>query len=319
MHNNLFFGIDVGNTKLAFGIARGDEREFLEKKVVPTEPHLGPEQAVNKILNQGRVMLAGKQSCLGGIGIAFGGFVDVNRAVALASPNFPGLKNIPLVEIVRELAPGVSVRMDNDANVAGVGESLYGKGKDHHHIIYLTISTGIGGAVLFGGKPLAGSQGLAAEFGHMIVKPRGPRCTCGSRGCLEAIASGTSIARMARNVAAKSDSLITKLAGRREAITAAHVFMAARRGDVVAQNIIDEVAYYLGIGLANIISGWDPDIVVLGGGVMNSSDLLLPPAISVVKEHLEVRDAKVPPIEASDIHDDVALWGAVALARGNIG
>ncbi|NMB24075.1 MAG: ROK family protein [Firmicutes bacterium] len=319
MRTYCFLGIDVGNTKLAFGLVEGDARAFHEKRVIATEPHLGAEQALEKIIVQTCNMLEMAPKPVAGIGIAFGGFVDVTRTVGLASPNFPGLENVPMVEMIRELAPGVPVSMDNDANVAGVGEAMYGKARGHREAVYLTISTGIGGAVLFDGKPLAGSQGLAAEFGHMIVQPNGRQCTCGSRGCLEAIASGTSIARMARERVRGRDSLINNLAGTPDDITAGTVCKAAQAGDELAKAIVQEVAFYLGIGLANIISGLDPDIVVLGGGVMNSADILLPPAIQLVERHLTVRGAKVPPIEASDIHDDVALWGAMALARAAAG
>ncbi len=315
MSTDYFLGIDVGNTKLAFGLVEGNARVFCEKRVVATEPQLGVDQALEKILTYAGKLIEVAPGSVAGIGIAFGGFVDVTRTIGLSSPNFPGLKNIHMAEMIRELAPGIPVIMDNDANVAGVGEAVYGKARGYHETVYLTISTGIGGAVLFDGKPLAGSQGLAAEFGHMIVQPGGPQCTCGSQGCLEAIASGTSIARIARERARGRDSLINELASRPEEITAGIVCQAAQRGDDLAGAIMEEVAFYLGIGLANIISALDPDIVVLGGGVMNSADILLPPAIQLVERHLTVRGAQVPPIEASDIHDDVALWGAMALAR----
>lgn len=315
MHTDYFLGIDVGNTKLAFGLVAGDARVFHEKRVVATESHLGAEQALEKIILETRIMLERAPEPVVGIGIAFGGFVDVTRTIGLSSPNFPGLENVPIVAMMQDLAPGIPVSMDNDANVAGVGEAMYGKARGHREAVYLTISTGIGGAVLFDGKPLAGSQGLAAEFGHMIVQPNGRQCTCGSRGCLESVASGTSIARIARERAPQSDSLINYLASTPEEITAGTVCQAALAGDELAKAIVADVSFYLGIGLANIVSGLDPDIVVLGGGVMNSADILLPPAIQIVEKHLAVRGAKVPPIEASDIHDDVALWGAMALAR----
>ena len=313
-----YLGIDVGNTKLAFGMAKADGMSFCEKRVVPTEPHLGVEQALQKIFDNTKDLLATVPD-VQGIGIAFGGFVDASRTIGLASPNFPGLKNVALVDMIQELAPGVPVRMDNDANVAGIGEAVYGKARGYHMAIYLTVSTGIGGAVLVDGKPLAGSQGLAGEFGHMIVKPGGPRCTCGSQGCLESIASGTSIARIARERGMQTSTRIHSPFSGVEEINARIVFEAADRGDRLAKDVVEEVAYYLGIGLANVISAFDPDIVILGGGVMNSAELILPPAIRVVEKHLGARGAQVPPIEASSIHDDVALWGAMALARFAVG
>ncbi|NMB12767.1 MAG: ROK family protein [Firmicutes bacterium] len=310
-----FLGIDVGNTKLAFAITGDNELTFHEKRVVRTEPELGVEQALDKILTNSQELLETHRDQVKGIGVAFGGFVNATRSIALASPNFPGWRNVPLVNLIQDLAPGIPIKMDNDANVAGVGEATYGKAQGYEQAVYLTVSTGVGGAVLFNGQPLAGSQGLAAEFGHMIVKPDGPRCTCGSQGCLEALASGTSIARIARERALSRANLMLELAGRPEKITARTVSEAARRGDGLAKAILEEVAFYLGIGLANVISAFDPDIVVMGGGVMNSADLLLPGAIQVVKKHLSARGAIVPPIEASSIHDDVALWGAIALAH----
>ena len=319
MEKEYLLGIDIGNTKMAFGLVRGDEKQFYEKRVVPTDPQLGVEQAVEKVVSSSRELLMTVPDGVGGIGIAFGGLVDATRSIALASPNFPGWRDVPLLALVQDLAPGVPVRMDNDANVAGVGEVTYGRAQGHSQVIYLTVSTGIGGAVLYDGNPLAGSQGLAAEFGHMIVKPGGPRCTCGSQGCLEALASGTSMGRIARERAKGNDTMMLELAGGLDQITAEIVSKAANLGDSLARAILDEVAFYLGIGLANIISAFDPDIVILGGGVMNSADLLLPGATEIVKRHLTARGLQVPPIEVSSIHDDVALWGAIALARAAAG
>lgn len=315
MGTGQFLGIDIGNTKLAFGIAGDNELTFREKRVIPTEPELGVEQALDKILANSQELLEAYRDEIRGIGIAFGGFVDATRSIALASPNFPGWRDVPLVTLIQNLVPDIPVKMDNDANVAGVGEATYGKARGFGQVVYLTVSTGIGGAVLFEGRPLAGSQGLAAEFGHMIIEPNGPRCTCGSQGCLESLASGTSIGRIAQERAKGHETIMYELAGKPETITARIVSEAARQGDRLARSILEEVACYLGIGLANIISAFDPDIVVMGGGVMNSADLLLPVAIQVVEKHLSVRGAVVPPIEASSIHDDVALWGAIALAR----
>lgn len=319
MGQDYLLGIDIGNTKLAFGLVRGNEQKFHEKRVVLTEPELGAEQAIEKILSVTGELLKAVPGEVGGIGIAFGGFVDVTRSIGLASPNFPELRDVPMVSLIEDVAPGIPVRMDNDANVAGVGEVTYGKARGYSQVIYLTISTGIGGAALFDGKPLAGSQGLAAEFGHMIVKPGGPKCTCGSQGCLEALASGTSIGRIARERAKGHDTMMVELAGGIDKIAAETVSKAARLGDSLACSILEEVAFHLGIGLANIISAFDPDMVILGGGVMNSADLFLPGAIQVVKRHLTARGAQMPPIEASSIHDDVALWGAIALAQAAAG
>lgn len=314
MGKGYLLGIDIGNTKLAFGLVGCNERRFHEKRVVPTERELGAEQAIEKVLDNTRELLATAPGEVAGIGIAFGGFVDATRRIGLSSPNFPGLDNVPMAALIEDLAPGIPVLMENDANAAGVGEVVYGKGRGHRQVLYLTISTGIGGAAIFDGVPLAGTQGLAAEFGHMIVAPNGPGCTCGSRGCLESLVSGTSIGRIARERAELHDTMMTGLAGGIDNITAKTVSIAARQGDGLAREILEEVALNLGIGLANIIAAFDPDIVILGGGVMNSADLLLPPAIEFVKGHLTPRGVKVPPIEASSVHDDIALWGAIALA-----
>ncbi|NLA57997.1 MAG: ROK family protein [Firmicutes bacterium] len=314
MEKGYLLGIDIGNTKLAFGLVQENTHSFQEKRVVPTEPELGAEQAVEKIMANTRELLKAVPGKVKGIGIAFGGFVDTTRRIALASPNFPGFRNVPLVSLIEGLAPGIPVFMDNDANAAGVGEVVYGKGQGCSQVLYLTISTGIGGAALYDGVPLAGTQGLAGEFGHMIVLPNGPRCTCGGRGCLESVASGTSIGRIARERAQGRATMMTSLAGGIDKITAQTVSQAARQGDRLALEILDEVGFYLGIGLANLISAFDPDIVILGGGVMNSADLLLPRAVRFVEEHLTPRGVQVPPIEVSSIHNDIALWGAIALA-----
>ena len=220
-----------------------------------------------------------RENCAGrpvaGLGIAAAGPVDAATGTLLDPPNLPALNGVSLKE-EWESELGLDVYMGNDANLAALGEYRYGAGLEAlrrrntaQTLVYVTVSTGIGGGVIDGGRMLLGAGGLAAEVGHIVLErgPEAPRCQCGGYGCLESLASGTAIARIARQRAAMpgvGSALSAMPAGE---ITAETVFAAAEDGDGLAQAIVEETAQTLAVGLVNLLHLYNPDLVVMGGGV----------------------------------------------------
>jgi glucokinase len=211
------------------------------------------------------------------------------------------------------------VFIGNDANLAALGEWKFGAGRGHRDVLYLTVSTGIGGGVVAGNKLLLGAHGLAAEVGHILIQPNGPRCGCGQRGCLEALASGPSIARDAverLNRGEGADSVLRALTdGDFSKLTTVLIGHAAREGDAFARGLFREAGEHVGYGLASLLHLYNPGIVIIGGGVSFVGDIFFEPVRSTVRRHtmneLYWRDV---PIVPAALGDDAGLVGAGALA-----
>jgi glucokinase len=220
---------------------------------------------------------------------------------------------------VLEQRLSLPVVLDNDANLAALGEHVYGAGRGEDNMVYITVSTGIGGGLILGGRLYHGFADGAGEFGHMTLLPNGPLCGCGNRGCLESLASGTAIARDARDLAAcgRGEQILAAAGGDPASITAITVATAAAAGDAVAQSIIARAARYLGIGIANIINLLNPSLVVLGGGVMNIGELVwqnLRPEVQA--RGLEAARTSTR-IAAAELSGHAGVMGAIALALQN--
>ena len=246
------------------------------------------------------------------IGVASAGPVDHEAGIVITSPNIPELNNFPLSDYLSQHF-NMPVVLGNDANLAALGEWKYGAGQGHNHLIYFTVSTGIGGGVIMGGHLLTGSRGLAAELGHTSVLTDGPPGSCGPRGHLEAVSSGTAIARW---VQAKLDNGAASALAKVQPVTAKSVAEAAGQGDKLALAAFERVGTYLGRALADFLHIFNPSIVIFGGGVSKSIDLFI--------EHLRVAMEKhvISPgyiknliITTAALGDDSGLMGALALAR----
>jgi glucokinase len=210
---------------------------------------------------------------------------------------------------------GLPVQIENDANAVALGEHRYGAGRGVANLVYLTISTGIGGGLILDGQLRRGEHGLAGEIGHMVVRPNGPDCTCGNRGCLEALASGLAIADRARLALAHcAGSAMLRLAGDNpQAITAEIVFRAAMAGDPAAAWLIEQVAEDLGLALAMLASIVDPGRIILGGGVAKAGEQLLRPVRSVFRRYAFPMLAERVSIVQAAALDEGGLLGAAAL------
>jgi glucokinase len=246
------------------------------------------------------------------IGIASPGPLDPYTGTILATPNIPEWQNFPLASNLCKQF-GVPVYLDNDANMAGLAEWQFGAGKGHEDLVYLTISTGIGGGVISSGRLLQGFHGMGAELGHMIIDPEGPMCGCGSRGHVESFASGPAIARYARDqIRLGQDSTLPS----NTELNARQVAEAAQRGDALAISAFQRAGFYLGIGVANYLAIFDPSILIFGGGVSQVGELLFKPFEESLRKHTfhpHYLDDLI--ITRAALGDDAGLLGALALAR----
>lgn len=305
-------GIDIGGTKTIIAVHAGGE--LRGKARVESSAYATPADYLNAIKDAARTVLRAEGSpALAAIGIACGGPLDRKAGKILVVPNLPGWDNMPLTAIFSDEF-GTPAYLDNDATAATLAELAFGAGRGVQNFVYFTVSTGIGGGIVIGGKIYRGGNDNAGEFGHHKIVENGPQCPCGDRGCLESLASGTSIARRAREAAADMGSAAPAWAADPSAITAELVARQAALGDDLACKVWDEAMTYLGIGIANVVNILNPELVIVGGGVAKAGDLLFGPVRRVVQERAMPALAKIVRIVPAALGDDVGIMGAVALA-----
>jgi glucokinase len=232
--------------------------------------------------------------------------------VIYTAPNIPGWEKLPLAQIVSERFH-VPAALGNDANMAALGEWRYGAGQGHHDLLYMTISTGIGGGVIIGDRLLLGVNGLAAEIGHVTVDPNGPMCSCGHRGHLEALASGTAIANYVNEQLANGvPSSLSEIASP----TGRDISMAAEQGDPLAKSALSRAGTYIGKALADYLHIYNPSIIILGGGVSRSGSFVIEPLRAALAENImspEYMHGLV--VTTAALGDDAGLLGALTLAQ----
>ena len=246
------------------------------------------------------------------IGMASPGPLDPHTGVVLATPNIPEWIDFPVTEKLTDHF-GVPAYLDNDANLAALGEWKFGAGRGHHNLLYLTISTGIGGGVIINDHLLHGHHGLAAELGHVTVLAGGPVCPCGHKGHLEALAAGPAIVRYVRE---QMEAGIKSELRSEESLNAYQVAQAARNGDALAKSAYARAGEYLGIGVASFLHTFNPSIVIFGGGVSQSGPVLFDPfEISLQKHVFNPHYLDNLVITTAALGDDAGLLGALALAQ----
>jgi glucokinase len=243
---------------------------------------------------------------------AIAGPLDIPNGRIIRAPNIPDLNDFFITDYLSKKF-GVPIAIGNDANLAALGEWRYGAGQGHNHLIYITISTGIGSGIITEGKLLVGSRGMAAELGHTTVVPDGPICSCGKRGHLEAIASGTAIAAWVKEELARGTR--STLLGA-EPFNARRIAEAAKGGDPLALAAFERAGTTLGKALTDFVHIFNPSMIIFGGGVSNSINLLLPHIENAMQENIfapgYLDDLK---ITTAALGDDAGLLGALALAR----
>ena len=315
-------GVDLGGTKIAAALAT-TQGEIVARGRSPTLAQDGPDAIIESICATINEVLSAKAlepSRLLGIGIAAAGIIDSANGKVIFSPNLPGWHEIPLRDAIEQQF-GVPAYLGNDANLAALGEWHFGVGEKVANLIYVTVSTGIGGGIIADGKLYTGACGTAGEIGHMTIDVNGPRCRCGNIGCWEALASGTALAREAvmRTTEGARTSIIELVGGDVSKIDAKIVGLAARQGDELAQELVSHLGYYFGVGLANLVNIFNPELILIGGGVAKIGDLLLQPAIKVVKERAFSTSANAVEIKPAILGDDSGIMGAAAFVLKHSG
>lgn len=307
---------DLGGTKFAFGVV-AENGEVLGSDKIETLAKQGPEQAIQRVNLAAQSLLQKlniKPQELIGIGIASPGPLDISKGCVDGSPNLPGWTGYSIEQGLSTFF-NLPARIDNDANAAALGEYKFGAGKNKKNMVYLTVSTGIGGGVIVDGRLMRGANGNAAELGHLTLNINGPACPCGANGCFEMYASGTAIARRTREaIQAGGSSQILNLAGSLEEITTHHILAALQKDDALAQKIWNETTEYLGRGLAVVINTFNPELIVVGGGVTAAGELLFKPVREKALRYAFPRLAAVCSIVPAGLGSNVGVVGAAACA-----
>lgn len=314
--------IDLGGTKiLSAVIDRGGNLLARDHSVTPAA--LGPEavlEAIKASVTRAVAQADVVPSDLPAVGVGAPGPSSPEKGILFTSPNLPGWKDFPIRDSIREIL-GTEAFLINDANAAALAEHRFGTGIGTRNMIYITVSTGIGGGVIVDGRLMTGSMGTAAELGHMTINDQGPRCNCGNMGCWEALASGTALAREARrSIQGGARSLILELADNApERITARLVQEAAEKDDGVAKELIARTGYYLGVGLANLLNIFNPELIVIGGGLSNIGKPLLEPAFETARKRAYTVAYDAVRFAAPELGRNSGVLGAAAYAFDKVG
>jgi len=320
-------GVDLGGTKMLVAL-ENEKGEILKSEKFPVDANAGPAGILRDLLIKVTEYFQVSSEDIQGLGFCMAGYYDWEKGTMLGSPNLPGWENYPLRRQLEDLLK-CPVVVENDANAAVWGEYCFNAGQEQEqslrqgakNIMLITIGTGIGCAVVADGRLLRGARGLAGEIGHLPILPRGGvLCGCGNYGCLETLASGTAMARegLAQAMSGKK-TVLQEMAIEAEAkgsrLQTIHVFEAARQGDVCALEVIDTAAYYLGQGLAAAVHLFDPEMVLIGGGVAGQGEILFAPLGQYFSEML------IPPFRGrvallpAKLGEEAGVRGILGLLR----
>ena len=302
--------LDVGGTHMRIAVFPKNSNKIINHKRIRT--YANGETSIDRLINLIKETLpAGEE--IDAIGIALPGPIDPQKGVILRAPNLPEWENMPIPQRI-EQEIGAPTFMGNDANLAALGEWHYGTGQGHHDLLYLTISTGIGGGIICNDQLLLGAHGLGAELGHVTIIPGGPMCSCGHPGHLEALASGTAIAAYFAEQLSKGRESV--LSGKPET---KEISQAAKNGDKLAIEVFQRAGRYLGLGVANYLMIFNPSIVIFGGGVSKVGDLLFDTMRKTIENSvLSKHYLQDLTLTTAELGDNTGLYGALALARDSI-
>lgn len=310
----LIIGVDLGGSKILSGIADNQGR-ILINFYQPTQPQKKIAETLDSIKDTVDMLqkdVGARPDEIMGIAVGTPGPVSYPQGIICRTPNL----HWENVDMKKELSSrlGRNVIIDNDGNMAALGEYYFGWNRLYRNLLYMTIGTGIGGGIVINGRIYHGTNGGAGEFGHMVIEPDGPVCGCGRRGCLEALAAGTAVAHEARQLIKQGQGQALREAGRNGSeITAREVGICARQGDPEALDIISRLTKRLGSGIANLVNLFNPDLVVLGGGMgVGLKDLLLEPVTAYVKSQVFPMHSKNLQIKVSDLGEEAGLMGCMA-------
>jgi glucokinase len=294
--NKFSIGVDLGGTNLR--IAAVDEQGALVEKVaLGTRISLGPDRVIGDMCDAIERMSEkySNSAPLIGIGVGVPGIIDVQTGLVRESPNLPGFVDYPARAAIEQRLKTIVI-LENDANVAALGEKWLGAGKDYSDVAILTLGTGVGGGLVLGGAIWRGANGMAGEFGHTTVEPDGHPCGCGNRGCLEQYASATAVVRMAREaVASNGESALARAASSDPEFSAKSIYNLAIQGDEDARRIYRYVGRCLGIVLSSLVNSLNLPIYVIGGGVSSAWEAFAPSIFEELRRRSIVYAATAPP------------------------
>ncbi|MBA3944030.1 MAG: ROK family protein [Herpetosiphonaceae bacterium] len=303
-------GIDLGGTQLR--AVRCDADGVIKAHLAMPTPTSGPSDvvaAMTHLIEALRADAAANE--ISGIGVGTPGPVDGPRGIVFEAPNLPGWNNVPLKDMLRARLQ-LPVEVGNDANVAGLGEWIFGSGRGTRDFVYVTISTGIGGGVIMDGRLLLGRKGMAAEVGHMIIEANGPICGCGNRGCWEVLASGTALARRAAEEMQHTPTTKLHSMATPATVTAVDVWEAAQQHDALSRTLLHEEGTLIGVGVVNLLHLFSPARIALGGGVMHSFELLRDPLLATITARA-MESYRDVPVTIAKLGQNVGVLGAAAL------
>jgi glucokinase len=307
------FGVDLGGTNTRVALVDGDGT-IVEQRVRPTPTTLA---GIVELIADSTRAIAHLRPGVAAAGVGAAGMVD-REGVIHYSPNVPAFLHAPVRARLAE-ALGFPVAVDNDANVAALAEHTHGAGRGCHDFLLVTLGTGVGGGVVVNGKVLRGAHGFAAEIGHFQVDPDGPRCACGEMGHWEALASGTALGALGRAAAARGEapSVLALAGGDVSAVGGTHVGEAAQRGEPDAVALIVEYAHQVAIGLVGLVNMFDPEKVLVSGGLVELGDVLLGPLAAAFHGRIEGAPYRpAVPVVAAELGGGAGVIGAAVLARG---
>jgi len=319
VRDDLVIGVDIGGTKVAAGLV-DSSGEILCQTRNPMVTNNGAASGMASVtkaidaVSAQAVQAAGMQNLIRGVGVCSPGPLDPITGIVINPPNLPCWRNFPLAAEIAKIYR-VPVKLDNDANAAGLAEALWGSGRGYHNVFYATIGTGIGTAILIDGQIYHGRTGAAAEGGHMSIDYKGPRCGCGKPGCIEVLASGPAIARRARAKleSGQQSSLLDLAGGKPDQVTSKMVGEAAASGDATAKEVLHETVELLSIWFGNIVDLLEPDVMIVSGGVAT----MLKPFFGEIQDRLpgcsvNQRCTEIP-LVAARYGEDAGVAGGAAL------
>lgn len=315
-------GVDLGGTNIVAGAMPDDGSALHARRSQPTHAKLGADAVVDRIVQMILDVITVTMAETGatreqfvGVGIGAPGPLDRDQGLVVVAPNL-GWKNFPLRDRIQE-GTGLPVALDNDANCATLGEWWTGAARGASSVVGMTIGTGIGGGLILEGKLYHGASDVAGEIGHTTIDMNGRRCACGNYGCLEAYASGPNIADRARErISGEEHSVLAEMVGGDlSKITAHTVYEAARAGDDAALDVVKETARFLGAGVANLLNVYNPDVVVIAGGVTDAGDALFEPLRAEARRRAFKPAFDACRIVPGELQGSAGVVGAVAVFR----
>jgi len=308
-------GIDLGGTKIlslcldaTFKVVGRDLRE--------TDAERGPEAVIESMVASALAAAGGRP--LRAAGISTPGPSDPARGIVTTPPNLPGWHDVPLAALISERL-GVPAWIENDANAAALAEHRLGAGRGTQHMVLVTLGTGIGGGLIFDGKLYHGASGAAGELGHMRLVPDGPLCGCGRHGCLEALASGRALGARAREIVEmQPDGILARLAAEAGEIDARLLEQAANAGDASAEAAIHYAGLQLGAGLTNIVDVFNPEMIVIGGGLRRLGERYVGVAQRVMRSEAFAQPAADVRVVEAELGDEAPALGAALMAQERV-